>query len=66
MRGHITNCMPLSKKKVKIKIRKFKQKYKKNRNPSGKRRQLIILHIGSKHDFVDDGSLLFEGRKMID
>ncbi|KAI4470646.1 epm2a-interacting protein 1 [Holotrichia oblita] len=35
-------------------------------NPVGKGRLLIILHIGSKNGFVDDGFLVFEGRKTAD
>ncbi|KAI4467787.1 transposable element tc3 transposase-like protein [Holotrichia oblita] len=36
------------------------------KNPVGKGRRLIILHIGSKNGFVDDGLLVFEERKTAD
>lgn len=36
------------------------------KNPSGKGRRLIILHIGSELGFVEEGLLLFEGRKTAD
>ncbi|KRT80449.1 hypothetical protein AMK59_7684 [Oryctes borbonicus] len=35
-------------------------------NPSGKERRLISLHIGSKAGFVENGLLLFEGKKTTD
>ncbi|KAB0801698.1 hypothetical protein PPYR_03884 [Photinus pyralis] len=33
------------------------------KNPSGKGKRLIILHVGSENSFVNEGLLLFEGRK---
>lgn len=36
------------------------------RNPIGKGRRLIILHIGSESGFVENGLLLFEGKKTSD
>ncbi|XP_050504984.1 uncharacterized protein LOC126883468 [Diabrotica virgifera virgifera] len=36
------------------------------KNPSGKGKRLIVLHIGSELGFVNEGLLLFEGRKTED
>ncbi|XP_072400186.1 uncharacterized protein [Diabrotica undecimpunctata] len=36
------------------------------RNPSGKGKRLIVLHVGSELGFVNEGVLLFEGRKTED
>lgn len=36
------------------------------KNPSGKGKRLIILHVGSESGFVNDGLLLFEGKKTSD
>lgn len=36
------------------------------KNPAGKGRRLILLHIGSCDGFVKDGLLLFEGKKTTD
>lgn len=36
------------------------------KNPSGKGKRLIILHVGSENGFVDDGLLIFEGKKTTD
>uniref|UniRef100_A0A1Y1JY26 Tc1-like transposase DDE domain-containing protein n=2 Tax=Photinus pyralis TaxID=7054 RepID=A0A1Y1JY26_PHOPY len=36
------------------------------KNPSGKGKRLIILHVGSENGFVNEGLLLFEGRKTSD
>lgn len=36
------------------------------KNPSGKGKRLIILHVGSELGFVDGGLLCFEGKKTAD
>lgn len=36
------------------------------KNPSGKGKRLIVLHIGSEDGFVENGSLIFESRKTGD
>ncbi|XP_072398085.1 uncharacterized protein [Diabrotica undecimpunctata] len=36
------------------------------RNPSGKGKRLIVLHVGSELGFINEGVLLFEGRKTED
>lgn len=37
-----------------------------SKNPTGKGKRLIVVHIGSSEGFVDDGFLCFESKKNTD